>query len=176
MQSTTYSVGSSSLPGHDIAYYGEQRNVADPSGARAYGGSVLTIFRGPFSTLHSAGAGCDAARAIHAAAAYDRIVREAYGVFASRRNYDVIVGIDSRGERQIGVLEQSWRFGGASMAEVLALEWLHAHPAAACVKAETVECYGTESLPQDAVLYWRGDAVTESPCKYARIVPDGCRA
>ena len=41
--------------------------------------------------------------------------------FASRRNYDVVAGLDARGQRRCGVLEQSWRVGGASPAELVAL-------------------------------------------------------
>ena len=44
------------------------------------------------------------------------------GFFASRRNYDVAQGVDAAGRRRSGVLEQSWRLGGASGAEIAALE------------------------------------------------------
>ena len=167
--STTYSVGSSSLPGYDIAYWGEQHNVVNPAGAEVYGGSALTVVRGTFPSALAAGS--DVVRAIVAASAYDRLVRGAYGVVASRRNYDVIVGLDARGERHLGVLEQSWRFGGASMAEVFALEWFSRNPGRNSVAAETGESYDDEPLPEGAVLYCQGDA--ESPRKYARIIPDG---
>ncbi|MBP3983404.1 DUF3182 family protein [Pseudoxanthomonas helianthi] len=166
----TYSVGSSSLPGYDIAYWGEQHNVLDPSGSEVYGGSALTVVRGSFPSALAAGS--DVVRAIVAANAYDRLVRGAYGVVASRRNYDVIVGVDARGDRHLGVLEQSWRFGGASMAEVFALEWFSRNPGSNSVAAETGESYGDEPLPEGAVLYCHGDA--ESPRKYARIIPYGC--
>lgn len=167
--STTYSVGSSSLPGYDIAYWGEQHNVVDHSGAEVYGGSALTVFRGSFPSAPTAGG--DIVRAIDAASAYDRLVRGAYGVVASRRNYDVIVGLDAHGDRHVGVLEQSWRFGGASMAEVFALEWFSRNPGRNSVAAETGESYDAEPLPEGAVLYCAGDA--ESPRKYARIIPHG---
>src|SRR5690606_37047936 len=113
----------------------------------------------------------EVAAAVRAAIRYDRVVRGAYGVLASRCNYDVIAGVDSRGRHHLGVLEQSWRFGGASMAEVLAMEAFAASPALSWVIAETVESYGDAPDPPGAVVYWQGDVT--SPRKYARIVRDG---
>lgn len=167
VKSTTYSIGSSSLPGHEIAYCGRQRTVMDRAGREVYGGSTLTVFRGPFAVL----AGKGPAEAVAVALAYDALVRGTYGVLASRRNYDVIDGVDSQGNRHVGVLEQSWRFGGASMAEVIALEWLARHPEASSVVAETHESYDDAPLPEGAIAYGDGDA--DSPRKYARIVPHG---
>jgi len=171
VHAVTYSVGSSNLRGCEIAYHGEQRSVVDPGGATVYGGSVLTIYPGSIGGLLRVLPEGDIAAAASAAMRFDRAVRESYAVVASRCNYDVIAGVDSRGQRHVGVLEQSWRFGGASMAEVLALECFQAHPGLPWVVAETVESYADESPPADAIVYWPGDA--ESPRKYARIVRHG---
>lgn len=171
VRSITYSVGGSSLPGHEIAYHGEQRNVTDPGGAEVYGGSVLTVRRGDLSTLCADVPEGELTAAVRAATRYDRAVRDAYGVIASRRNYDVIAGVDSRGQHHLGVLEQSWRFGGASMAEVLAMERLAEQPGLCWVIAEAVESYGDAPDPPGAAVYWQGDM--KSPRKYARIVRDG---
>ena len=46
------------------------------------------------------------------------------GMFASRCNYDIAQGLDDEGRWRSGVLEQSWRIGGASGAEVAALRRL----------------------------------------------------
>ena len=92
-------------------------------------------------------------------------------VLASRCNYDVFVGHDREGRRHCGVLEQSWRFGGASMAELLAMERFARQPSLQWMVAETVETYDGRPPPPDAVPVWPGDG--ESPCKYARIVDDG---
>ena len=65
------------------------------------------------------------------------------GFFASRRNYDVAQGLDSAGRWRSGVLEQSWRIGGASGAEIAALEAFGARARrCACVQASSVEIYG----------------------------------
>lgn len=170
-EAATYGVGSARVGEHAIAYHGTQRTVADPHGKRVYGGSRLTVFRGDLASLCATLPPGEAREAVCTAMQYDRAVRGAYRVLASRCNYDVIVGHDRDGVRHCGVLEQSWRFGGASMAELLAMERFARDPDLRWVVAETVEAYDRDALPDDAVLVWPGDA--ESPCKYARVVDDG---
>ena len=77
---------------------------------------------------------------------------------------------DRLGRRHLGVLEQSWRFGGASMAELLAMERFTRAPGVHRVVAETVETFAGGRVPAGAVVSWRGDA--GSPRKYARIVEE----
>ena len=67
------------------------------------------------------------------------------GMFASRCNYDVAQGIDDGGQWRSGVLEQSWRIGGASGAEVGALHALQDDPELRMVRASTHEVYGDEA-------------------------------
>lgn len=170
-ESVTYSVGFSVLPGdHRIAYVGTQRNVAAPNGDLVYGGSRLDFVRGGLVELEESLREGKARAAVRAAIRYDAVIRHTYGVIASRCNYDVIAGVDRMGRRHLGVLEQSWRFGGASMAELLAIERFAARPTLQRVVAETVETYTGEPAPADAFVYWRGGA--GAPCKYARIVED----
>ena len=79
------------------------------------------------------------------------------GLFASRRNYDVAEGVDAAGEHRCGVLEQSWRIGGASGAEVAALMAFRDDPSLAVVRASSVEVYGSDvSPPADATVYFQG--------------------
>ena len=168
-RATTYSVGFSVLPGgHRIAYFGTQRDVAKPSGAVVYGGSRIAVVRGGLEALSTAVPHGDANAVACAAACYDALVRSAYGVVATRCNYDVLAGTDAAGRPHLGVLEESWRFGGASMAELLAIERFATQPDAQALVAETVESYADEPIPADAVLYWPGDA--ESPRKYAKLI------
>ncbi len=80
-----------------------------------YGGSDLLVARGGFEALLALGLGEDARLAVARARAYDAAAAGCFpGMFASRRNYDVIQGLDAAGRRRSGVLEQSWRVGGAS--------------------------------------------------------------
>ena len=171
VESTTYSVGFSVLPGgHRIAYVGTQRTVITPQGVAAYGGSRLEVVRGTFADLEATLRPGKPRAAVQAASRYDAVIRHAYGVVATRCNYDVIAGVDRLGRRHLGVLEQSWRFGGASMAELLAIERFTRMPGLQRVVAETVETFAGERVPAEAVMAWRGDA--RSPCKYAQIVEE----
>jgi hypothetical protein len=90
--------------------------------------------------------------------AFDEAVSDTFdGFFASRRNYDVGSGTDARGQTYRGVLEQSWRIGGASGAEIGALKALRDDPAVRIVRASTTEIYGANAaVPADACVYYHG--------------------
>ena len=89
--------------------------------------------------------------AVEQARVYDAAATGCFaGMFASRRNYDVARGVDAEGRRRSGVLEQSWRIGGASGAEVAALEAFRAEPGLRVVRAATVELYGPDVPPPPA--------------------------
>jgi hypothetical protein len=81
---------------------------------------------------------------------YHQAVIDCYpGFFASRLNYDVAQGtVNARCAWRSGVLEQSWRLGGASGAELAALEHFHADPSAWSVHASTHEAYGPARWPR----------------------------
>jgi len=96
-------------------------------------------------------------RAIEQARHYHRAVSGCYpGFFASRVNYDVAQGMGSRGDWRSGVLEQSWRVGGATGAEIAALEAFHAHPKCDRVRASSFEVYGAAAPPADAIVAYHG--------------------
>ena len=95
VESTTYSVGFSQLPGgHRIAYVGTQRTVITPQGACAYGGSRLEVVRGTLADLEATLRPGKPRAAVQAASRYDAVIRHAYGVVATRCNYDVMAGVD----------------------------------------------------------------------------------
>ena len=80
------------------------------------------------------------------------------GMILSRRNYDVAQGLDAEGHPRSGVLEQSWRRGGASGAEIGALEAFRADPSLRAVRAISREIYGdAPALPANAAVYFSGD-------------------
>ena len=60
------------------------------------------------------------------------------------------------GRRCCGVLEQSWRIGGASPAEIVALEAFRAEPSLHAVRASCIEVYGDNKTPPDAVVHFTG--------------------
>lgn len=144
---TTLSVGLISLEGRTIAYHGTQRTTRDNLGHTVYGGSSLTAVRGGGEALLRLALEPGLRHAIAQALTFDRAATEHYGIVASRRNYDVAVGVDSRGRSLSGVLEQSWRIGGASGAELAALEELRRSPERPVVRASCVEAYGADVHP-----------------------------
>src|SRR5262249_46819812 len=78
---------------------------------------------------------------------YDQSMSEYPGFMASRRNYDVAQGIDSDGRRRSGVLESSWRAGGASSAELAALAEFAQNPTLQVVEASAVPEFGRDHEP-----------------------------
>jgi hypothetical protein len=73
------------------------------------------------------------------------------------------------------VLEQSWRIGGATGAELAALETFHADQALYAVRAICVERYGESApVPPSATLYFHGeDPEVGLLTKYALVHRDG---
>ena len=172
----TYSVGQVRVAGVLASYHGVQYLTTDNTGAQAYGGSDLTVVRGDFHALRAALAAGPVSTAVDQALAYDAAVRDCYpGFFASRINYDVAQGLDADGQWRSGVLEQSWRIGGATGAEVAALEAFQADGALHTVQARCVERYGPAArVPAQATLYFQGEDPEAGPLtKYAEVLRDG---
>ncbi|MDP8993589.1 MAG: DUF3182 family protein [Pseudomonadota bacterium] len=155
---TTYSVGQVRVAGLVASYYGVQRHTTDNLGEETYGGSSLLVARGGFRALLALDLPDSVRTAIRQARRYDRAVGRCYlGLIASRRNYDVAQGIAADGRVRSGVLEQSWRIGGASGAEVAALRAFRADPSLASVTATTVEIFGSAAPPPaDALPLFAG--------------------
>ena len=148
MEVATYSVGQVRVAELVASYWGTQRLTPDNSGAAVYGGSDLVVVRGDFSALDALGRPEAARRALAQARLYDAAATACFpGLIASRRNYDVAHGRDPRGQWRCGVLEQSWRIGGASSAEVAALEMFRAEPTLQAVRAACFEIYGAGARP-----------------------------
>lgn len=155
---TTYSVGQVRIGGCIATYYGTQHLTEDNDGAVVYGGTDIVIVKGGFEALLALEPPEEIHHAIAKARVFDTAATQCLpGFFASRRNYDVACGVDAEGGRRVGVLEQSWRIGGASSAEVLALETFQKTPASRVVHASSLEIYGTErNPPTDATVLYIG--------------------
>jgi hypothetical protein len=167
----TYSIGQAKLAGIEITYHGTQRLTPNHAGELVYGGSNLCIVRGGFDDLLQPDLPAPIRRAMQQARRYDETVRRTFpGFFSSRRNYDVIRGRDRAGKPHCGVLEQSWRIGGASPAEIAAIEAFRADPALHAVNASTHEVYSLQPPPPHAHVYYRGDDERVGPLtKYSEI-------
>jgi hypothetical protein len=172
----TYSFGLLSVGSLHASYFGTQSTTRNRDGEEVYGGSSITVVRGGFDALEQA-AGNDAElqRAIALTRIYHCAAFDCFaGMFASRCNYDVVQGRDARGHMRTGVLEQSWRIGGASGAEVAALQALRDDASLRTVRASTVELYGPDAVvPPGATLYFSGvDEHVGAITKYALLHAD----
>jgi hypothetical protein len=170
-RAVTCSVGEVRIGGTRMAYLGTQRQHPGRSGNDTYAGTSLRAVRGGLEALHAVAAGLER-EALDCARRYDAAVAAAYpGFFASRRNYDVVAGHDAHGHRCCGVLEQSWRLGGASPAEVIALAALRQHGTPAALEASCHESYDPAQVaPAGAEVHFHDPSATHGPLlKYAQV-------
>ncbi len=170
---TTYSVGRVHVAGQCLTYCGTQRLTPNVRGAEVYGGSDLLVARGDFDELLALHLAREIQLAVSQARAYDAAASRGYGGFlASRRNYDVVRGRDREGRYHAGVLEQSWRIGGASPAEMAAFEAFREDPALQALRASSVEVYGAHEPPPHAAVHFSGvDERVGQITKYSLIEP-----
>ena len=159
----TYSVGWSRVGKMEISYVGTQSLTPDNGGVSVYGGSELRLARGGFDALRALDLAPRERQAVDLACRYDTAVSTAYPeLFASRRNYDIAFGRDASGQTRAGVLEQSWRAGGASLAELAAMQAFALSPSLGTVRAATRERYGQNQprpIPQHLVFHGKDSAV-----------------
>lgn len=154
----TLSVGQVTVAGTVATYYGYQRLTPNHQGEEVYGGSDLTVVRGDFQALLSMALPDAVRTAVEQALLYDSAATACFpGFFASRINYDVVQGMAPDGRWCSAVLEQSWRAGGATGAEIAALEAFQADPQCHLVRASCHEIYGPcATPPAGAALYFSG--------------------
>lgn len=167
----TFSVGQVRVAGLTCSYHGTQQLTHDHQGTEVYGGSDLVVVRGDYQALLQLPMEDHLRLAINQAMAYERAAEQHFpGFVASRRNYDIARGTTAQGHLRSGVLEQSWRLGGASSAELLALQAFADEPTLQRVRASTHEVFGTPDLPTDATLFYQGiDSELGQFSKFARI-------
>ena len=169
----THSVGQVRIGRHLASYCGIQHLTRNNAGAEVYGGSELLVARGDFEALLALPHADEVHQAVAQACAYHRAALACFpGLLASRCNYDVAQGVDDSGAWRSGVLEQSWRIGGATGAELAALAAFDADPALRVVRAATTEIYGGAAPPPDADVYFHGvDRHVGPITKYTRTLP-----
>jgi hypothetical protein len=170
----TVSVGQIAVGGLVAAYHGRQRTTVDNDGCIVYGGSDLTVVRGDFATLLALELADEIRTAILQAMQYDRAAIAHPRMVLSRRNYDVAQGVDAAGRWYSGVLEQSWRAGGASGPELAALLMLRAEPTRLRVRVSSVEAFGSGlEPPPGALVHFQGvDRLRGPMTKYTLVHDD----
>ncbi|MBO9717723.1 MAG: DUF3182 family protein [Pseudoxanthomonas sp.] len=169
---TTCSVGEIRVGGRRLAYLGVQRQAGDRRGNPVYAGSSLRVVRGGLDALQAVASGAAEREALRCARIYDAAVAAAWpGFFASRRNYDVLSGLDAQGRWRCGVLEQSWRLGGASPAEIIALAAFEQAGAAQALEVSCHESHDPAHLaPAAAQVHFHDPSATHGPLlKYAQL-------
>lgn len=148
LESQTFSVGQTQIGEHLFSYIGQQHQTNNRQQESVYGGTTLLMVRGRFDALLQLSGMQRIQYLIDLAMNYESRITQAYpSLYASRRNYDVIVGHDARGNYQAAVLEHSWRCGGASIAEILAMRSLQNHPEQGHTHAWTRERYMDDPDP-----------------------------
>ncbi|MCW7537886.1 DUF3182 family protein [Aquabacterium sp. A7-Y] len=168
----TCSVGRVRVGDLVATYFGTQQLTPNNRGELVYGGSRLSVVRGDFDALLPLAPTAALRTAVEQAQRYHTAAMVSFpGMYASRCNYDIAQGLDEGGHWCSGVLEQSWRIGGASGAEIAALKAFVADPGLDAVNASTVEVYGpAPALPDDAFVYFNGvDEHAGRITKYSRL-------
>jgi hypothetical protein len=157
-QVSTQSVGQVQVGPWLASYVGTQALTRDRAGHEVYGGSQLRVVRGGFESLLKLPLAPGTRTAVEQAVVYhDAAFASFSGLFASRCNYDVAQGVDDSGRWRSGVLEQSWRIGGASGAEVAALHALQADPSLPWADAATHEVHADDPvIPEGAQITFDG--------------------
>lgn len=156
---STFSVGQVQIGSITASYVGTQCLTSDNDGEMVYGGSELIVARGDYSQLLALNLRPDFETAIAKARIYDRAALQCFpGLIASRRNYDIASGVNHTGQACCGVLEQSWRIGGASAAEIAAVQAFAADGHLQSVQATTIELFGEQARPPvGAEILFSGD-------------------
>jgi hypothetical protein len=172
-QVRTLSVGEAAVGSLRISYHGTQRTVRDNQGRPVYGGSELVCVRGGREGLDALPMSPEVRAAVVAARRYDEATEEFHNFAASRRNYDVAQGIGADSQPRLGVLEPSWRVGGASSAEIMALAAFARDPSVEIVAASHVEEFGIgRRAPADAIVDFQGDDPEAGPLlRYTIVKP-----
>jgi hypothetical protein len=171
----TFSVGQVQVADLEATYYGFQRLTRSNEGEAVFGGSDLVLVRGGFDALLALRLPGEIRRAVEQARRYDAAVQACFpGFYASRRNYDIALGRNARGQWRSGVLEQSWRVGGATGPEVAALEVFRREPQRRRVRACGFEVFGdSPEPPPHASVHFRGDDPQMGRLsKYTVVQPD----
>lgn len=155
----TFSVGQIRFGDMVASYHGTQTLTRNHDGATAYGGSALAVTRGGFDALIADAPTPEVALAVKQAMRFDAAADRCFPqAIISRRNYDVARGTSADGRVRAGVLEQSWRMGGATPAEILAIKTLIDEPSRHTVHAVCVETYRQDvQIPPNAAVTFDGD-------------------
>jgi hypothetical protein len=153
----TRTVGQIRIGEHKLTYCGIQRLTEDNEGQIVYGGADLTCVYGSWEALDRVPMSNSGRLAVTQARTYDEATAEYLTLQPSRANYDIGQGVDGCGRQCSGVLEVTWRIGGASTAELAALSIFAHDPEIRMVRASAVKLFGNNQRPPpDANIHFWG--------------------
>jgi len=144
---TTLSIGHIAVNNLSFVYCGRQRVTTNNERRLVYGGSDLVCVRGEWDSLDRLPMPCAVRVGVEKAKLYDEAMSEYPGFIASRRNYDVGLGLNIKGQPRSGLFESSWRVGGATGAEVMALNEFMRDQSVQVVEVSHVEEFGRNRRP-----------------------------
>lgn len=163
-QVTTLNIGQVTIDRAMVSYYGTQRMTSNNEGIVEYGGSDLVCVRGGWDALDKLQIAPEIRIGLDRARAFDQAVHSCSGFIASRRNYDVGIGVDESGQRQTGVFEATWRWGAASTSELAALAEFARNPRICIVEVSNVKKFGKDhKCPPGAAIHYQGDDSLAGP-------------
>jgi hypothetical protein len=163
-QVTTLSIGHVTINNLSFTYHGRQRVTANNEKRLVYGGSDLVCVRGGWNALYQLPMANAVRVGIDKARVYDEATNAYADFMASRRNYDVGLGLDVNGQPASGVFESSWRVGGATGAELAALAEFMRDSSVKVVEASHVEEFGKDREPSpEAITSIRLDDPQDGP-------------
>lgn len=155
---TTRSIGTVTVGNIQISYCGSQVTTLNSHGDSVYGGSSIKAVRGNFNDLLKLDWSKEEIVAIGQAMIYDFAADSCFdGFYATRRNYDIAQGYDREHQFCSGVLEQSWRVGGASPAEIAAIEAFANDRELISVQTSCREIHKICDIPTNSIMYFRGE-------------------
>jgi hypothetical protein len=161
---TTRSVGHITVDDLTVGYFGTQRHTTNNNGQSVYGGSNLVCVRGGWKALDGLALPDGLRLAVTQARRYDEATSAYPGFMASRRNYDIAEGIDATGRPRSGVLEASWRVGGATGAEIIALTAFKQDPELHVIDVSHIEEFGHgRRAPDGTAVLFEGDDPRDGP-------------
>jgi len=148
----TTSAGIFYLGGELYSQLARQKDIK-MNGRTLYGGAVMRICRGGFDSLSRCSRGDNHSGLVIEQAG---IIHERMGLFdplVSRASYDVLQGITSQGEFLSGVTDITYRLGGSSPAEVLALDYFRQNPDIVFIDADVTLDYPIGAPAPNEVIF-----------------------
>lgn len=168
--------GQTLLNGIQVSFAGSVRELPAQADQRYFGGTDVVLTRGGFDSLTPYFRNDnETLNAIQKIAGFHNNARQHLGLIASRSAYTVLSGTAHNDKNYSGVLEQSWRIGGSSGPEILAIQAFQDDPSLQAVNGVSRNLLGADATaPPNARVHYRGDDSFYGPVTvYSCIRPIG---